>query len=61
MIIRQEADDVNCMAGKIKECEKRGLKINCGKTEHLSRNPSVEMEIDGNKIKTVKTSNIWNQ
>jgi hypothetical protein len=59
VVITQGVQDDNCMDRKIyEEYEKWGLKINYGKMEYLSTNPSVELEIKGNKIKTVKNLNI---
>jgi hypothetical protein len=54
MAITQGAEDINSMVENIEEYEKWVLKINYGKTEYLSTNPSNELEIDRNKVKTSK-------
>jgi hypothetical protein len=55
VVIMLGVQGANYMGTKIEEeYEKWGLKIDYGEMEYLSKNPLDELDINGNKIKTVE-------
>jgi hypothetical protein len=52
VVITRGAEDANYTRRKLEEYEKRGLKINYGKTEYLGTHDSEDLQINGNTIPT---------